>query len=482
MVEKNKIMIKFINNQITSMPLTIHNKTTQNNTAFKQRLELSKLQKFVNEFLDNNINNRFFVISGLRGVGKTTLLYQIYEYLLKEKKIPQNQILYISCEILNHRFKFNILDVIEEFLQYHHNSTLETLNKEIFLFIDEAQYDENWAIAGKYINDVTDKIFTIFTGSSALDLEYNADAARRLVKRKIPPLTYKHYLNLKYGFDNNKLSDGLHDLLFKGKVDNALKYEQEIIPELYNLKNYTDNDLNNYIEYGGFPFSFTENEPYIIYEKLVEMMNRVISQDIPKIGSISTDNMINAYRTLNYLALEKSDKISQNSIANYLECSSSTIKNILDILEKTQIIFHTEAYGSASKRYKKSNRYYFATSSLRNSLNQDLDNPIQDIKAYNDLLLENFVASTLYHLKNNANFQIYYDPNHKNKNVDFIIQKKACKPIPIEVGIGKKNKKQIKTAINKYKSDYGIIISNKTIHIKKEDNIIFLPPKTFSMI
>ena len=108
MVEKNKIMIKFINNQITSMPLTIHNKTTQNNTAFKQRLELSKLQKFVNEFLDNNINNRFFVISGLRGVGKTTLLYQIYEYLLKEKKIPQNQILYISCEILNHRFKFNI--------------------------------------------------------------------------------------------------------------------------------------------------------------------------------------------------------------------------------------------------------------------------------------------------------------------------------------------------------------------------------------
>ena len=33
--------------------------------------------------------------------------------------------------------------------------------------------------------------------------------------------------------------------------------------------------------------------------------------------------------------------------------------------------------------------------------------------------------------------------------------------IPIEVGIGAKNTKQVKKAISRYNSDYGIIVSNK---------------------
>lgn len=482
MEEKNDIMIKFINKQITAMPLTINRKTRKNNTAFKPRLEIPKLINHIDEFLNGNTNNRFFVLSGLRGVGKTTILYQIYEYLLREKNIPQNQMLYLSCEILNSRFKFSILDVVDEFLQYHHNATLETLNKEIFLFIDESQYDDNWAIAGKHINDITDKVFTFFTGSSALDLEYNADAARRLLKRRISPLTYAHYLNLRYGFNDTRVHDGLYELLSTGNVENAVRYEREIIPQLYNLNGYYDNDLDNFIEYGGFPSSFTERDTEIICERLTDMINRVISQDIPKIGSISSENIINAYRTLHYIALEKPDRISQNNIADYLECSSTTIKNILDILEKTQLIFHAEAYGSATKRYRKTNRYFFATSSLRHALNQDLDNPIQDMKAYKGLLLENFVASTLHHLKNNERFQLYYDSNSKNKNVDFLIQKSTNTPIPIEVGIGKKSKKQIVSSMNRYKSNYGIIISNTTTDIKKEEDIIFLPSRTFALL
>ena len=480
--EKNDVMLKFINRQITNLPLIINRKTTENEKTFKHRLEIPKLLKYVDDFLDGYSDNRFFVLTGLRGVGKTTILYQIYEYLFKEKNIPQNQMLYLSCEILNRRFKFDILDVIDEFLKYHHNSTLETLDKEIFLFIDEAQYDNNWAIAGKHIYDITDKAFIIFTGSSALDLEYNADGARRLLKRKIPPLTYIHHLSLKYGFNNNKLSDALSELIFTGNVENAVRYEREIIPQLYNLEGYNDNDLDNYIKSGGFPFSFSQKDPDIIYEQLVEVINRIISQDIPKIGNISSENIINAYRTMNYIALEKPDKVSQNSIADFLECSSTTIKNILDILEKTQILFHTQAYGSAGKRYKKTRRYFFATSSLKHALNQDLDNPIQDIKAYNGLLLENFVASALHHLKERKKFQIYYDPSSKNKNVDFLIQKGTNKPVPLEVGIGKKKTKQIRTSMKKYKSEYGIIVSNRTADIEKKENIIFIPPKTFAMM
>ena len=78
---------------------------------------------------------------GLRGVGKTTILYQIYEYLLKTKNINQNQILYISCDNINKITKCDILETIEFYLEEFHHITPRTLKKELFLLIDESHFD-----------------------------------------------------------------------------------------------------------------------------------------------------------------------------------------------------------------------------------------------------------------------------------------------------------------------------------------------------
>ena len=108
---------------------------------------------------------------------------------------------------------------------------------------------------------------------------------------------------------------------------------------------------------------------------------------------------------------------------------------------------------------------------------------ICDQKDYEGVLLENLVASSLYNLSYTGDFplyDIYYD--EKRKGVDFVVQKHFQKPVPIEVGIGKKDYSQIKYAIRRLDADYGIIISNKTHNIIKEDNIISIPPKTFSLL
>ena len=98
-------------------------------------------------------------------------------------------------------------------------------------------------------------------------------------------------------------------------------------------------------------------------------------------------------------------------------------------------------------------------------------------------MLENLVASTLFYLSNEDGnyFTLYYDPEDKT-NVDFIIQGEFQKAIPIEVSMGKKKKRQISSAIERYNADYGIMISNTTNTIEKRDNIIYLPPKTFSFL
>lgn len=71
---------------------------------------------------------------------------------------------------------------------------------------------------------------------------------------------------------------------------------------------------------------------------------------------------------------------------------------------------------------------------------------------------------------------------NKKRNVDFILQQDFKNPVPIEVGRGKKDKKQIIHAINNYGADYGIIVSDTTTNIEKEDNIIYIPPITFSFL
>jgi predicted AAA+ superfamily ATPase len=145
------------------------------------------------------------------------------------------------------------------------------------------------------------------------------------------------------------------------------------------------------------------------------------------------------------------------------------------------LIFHIEAYGTSSKRTKKSWKYYFATSSLKHAITSTLGSNSIRKEEYEGLLLENMIAS-LSHEKSTKiyNTYLFYDSN-KN-NVDFIIQRGLQNPIPIEVERGKKDKKQIIQAMKTYKSSRGIIISNSRTKICKEDNIIYIPYKTFSLL
>lgn len=66
--------------------------------------------------------------------------------------------------------------------------------------------------------------------------------------------------------------------------------------------------------------------------------------------------------------------------------------------------------------------------------------------------------------------------------MDFLVQKGFDKPIPVEVSIGKKNRRQVKNAINRYESSPGIIISDTTENIVQNNDIIYLPFRTFSFI
>ena len=424
---------------------------------------------------------------GLRDVGKTTILFQVYEYLLKEKNINQQNILYFACDRLRRTGEADIFDVVNYYCETFHNSIIETLTQPVFILIDEAQYDKQWALNGKIIFDASKNIFMIFSGSSALKLSNNPDAARRLLNIPIYPLTYSQHLKLKYGDYKNNISDPLIQMIFDGETHNSAEIERRIINIYSHFQNYDISEWKTFLEFGGFPSSFYQNTDDIT-KKIVNMIEKVVMTDMNNIEGINTDTQNLAFQILNYFAFQNPGEVSIGSLSNLFDAKKPLVTKVINILEKTQLIFHIEAFTSSVKRTTKPNEYYFATSSLKHILSLDVGNAIlEDETAYFGKLLENYVASSFHNLDNKSkiSYKIYYDDSKKkssDKNVDFIVQRGLEKPVPIEVSCGDKDKSQIKHAINRYKSTHGIIISKTTTNIVKKDNIIYLPPEIFAFM
>lgn len=96
-------------------------------------------------------------------------------------------------------------------------------------------------------------------------------------------------------------------------------------------------------------------------------------------------------------------------------------------------------------------------------------------------LAENLVASSFFKMKERGILNgILYpaDPG----SVDFLLSRADGEIIPVEVGVGRKSKGQLKKAIKRYKSNYGILVSNRSQIIEKEGNVIQIPLTTFSFI
>ena len=482
----NELQGRYIRNQLFSMPMKITQELSNKDKEFNKRSDYDNIIGYVDNYLDGNDINRFLLLPGLRDVGKTTLLFQVYQYLLKEKGITPQNILYFSCDRLKKTGNVDIFDVVNNYVETYQNSLLETLSEPVFILIDEAQYDNEWFLNGKLLFDASKNIFMIFSGSSALKLSYNSDAARRLLNIPVYPLTYSEHLKLKYGNFENNISRSINQLIFDGETEDSVDLERKILGIYSGFPKYDISEWNYFLKYGGFPSSFYQNTNDIT-KKIVSMVDKVVTTDMGTIQGINGNTQYIAFQILNYFAFQNPGVVSKGSLSNLFDTKIALITKVLDLLEKTQLIFHIESFTSSVKRTTKPHEYFFATSSLKHNIALDLGNAmLEDKTAYMGKLLETYVASSFINLdnKNIVPYKIYYDDSNRNseKNVDFIVQRGVEKPIPIEVSCGKKDKSQIKRAISKYGASHGIVIANNFTNIVIDDNIIYLPPEIFAFM
>jgi len=337
-------------------------------------------------------SNLIKVITGIRRCGKSVLLEQIIDELLKDN-IQQNHIIKINFEDL-------------EFSNLTEYTKLNTFilskikdKKMYYIFLDEIQIVKNWE---RVVNSLraTKNVSIFITGSNSklLSGELATLLAGRYVSFKLTPLSFKEATILQSVKSINELDDAFKDYLVWGGM-----------PQRFEFKN-------------------------ISYAKtyLQDIFNTIVLKDIVERHKIRNINLFK--RIIEYIVTNPGQVFSAQNIVNTfksigINISKRSIYDILEFAETSFLITKASKYDLRGKRIlTRNDKYYLTDLGLGQVVNT---NKKMQLGAY----LENIVFNELISRGYNVSVG-----NIKNKEIDFIASKPCKNPEYYQVYLSLANK------------------------------------------
>lgn len=430
-----------------------------------KRLEFSYLVKELEE-------RRITGIYGPRRVGKTTLMHQLIDFLLKNGTEPKN-IIYVSLDDPALEIG-NLEDILNVYQKLILKKELQEFKERIFFFIDEAQYLSGWERWLKRYFDMKLPIKFIISGSSALLLHERAKEylIGRILEFEIPPLNFLGYLKF-HSFYNNRDITSLENVISKVKqktfLEDAQEFYKVVDEHKYDIskdKGYIELLLDDYIQRGGFPESFETKNLEKWYNKLIsDVLSKIIYRDIVEARGIKAPK--NVERLLLLIAEQEGQTFSYSSISRNLGIDKESVVNYLEYLKDAFIVSESLLYAkSLEKQIRANKKLFIRDSGLRNALLLDFD-ILQKPKL--GLVLESIVRN---HCKK---LNPYYWRSQSRYEVDIVIGLKE--PLPIEVKytdkIDEKDLKGLKRFMEEFKVKNAVVITKSKLEVR--DNILFIP-------
>ena len=309
------------------------------------------------------------IIYGARRVGKTVLLDQIKQSLGNNRTISFNGDTQESINALNTNSEIKLTTLVKD-----HD----------VIFIDEAQKIPNITLAIKIIIDKFPQKKIIVTGSSSLQLVSGA-------KENLTGRNYSYNL---YPLSTTELGQDLE----KYKISGLL--EDQIV-------------------FGGYPFIYhlatkEEREKY-----LAQIVEDYLFKDVLLLEQLDHPEAFKKLAVL--LAFQIGNEVSVNELSNNLGISVKTVARYLDLLEKSFVIFHLDAYSTNLRNEINMNKkYYFYDLGIRNALVEQF----QSISGRVDVghLWENFLIIERIKKMEYAGKMIkpYFWRNYAGAEVDYI--------------------------------------------------------------
>lgn len=229
-------------------------KLMQESKKFLTRHNLPYQRYFIK---NKSIQHRLTIITGQRGIGKTTTIAQ-YMHEHNDKKS-----LYVSMDSF----------LIGSLSMYEIAEIFEQEGGELLCF-DEIHKYSNWSQELKSIYDNFPKLAIVASGSSALEINKGShDLSRRAHILKMHGMSFREYLELTLNIDLPviKLNDILsthEDIVFK--ITEKLEQLNERIIPLF----------KHYLKVGYYPYSLDINNDDIFFDTLKQNIHISISYDL----------------------------------------------------------------------------------------------------------------------------------------------------------------------------------------------------------
>lgn len=481
-MSKEDIILGYLTNQLSLLPSLASQYTNSN--KHPHRISFLNLRRYVSNFFEGK-QERLVILPGLRGVGKTTLLFQIYEFIKSKGLVEQDHLIYLTCDDIVKRLNANIDEVINVYEQKMIGEAFETHKKKIVFLIDEAHYDQMWEVVVKRLYDRSKNILIFVSGSSSIALETSTDTVRRANIERIFPLNFPEYLLLKMGkYPIKDVSRDLREALFDSS--RAIEAYHRIEPidrkvrtKLVNTIPSFKLEFQRFITSDGFPNILFDNDKRV-YDRIINVLEKIVFEDLPRIDTITKKTQTKIFPILNILA-NANDTVPYRSFSKDIdELSLSQTTEIISALTKAGVMDSISiSSGSVKKSERRSRKYYFASPSIRAAILWNIGKFKKD-SATLGLLLENGIFNSLNKARIFTNLiqGISYPDQNNGKVCDFVVQTQRGKVV-IECGWGNKNIEQVKKTMESVNAIFGIVVCDAELRWDKENNVVFVPKELF---
>ncbi len=270
------------------------------------------------------------IIVGQRRVGKSYLLFQIMDELLK-RGVRKADIIYINKEL----FEFDKIRNYRNLLNFIQKKTKNKRKK--YLFIDEIQDIEQFERALRHLSAKGG--YDIYSTGSNADLlsgELATYLSGRYIEIEVFSLSYLEFLKF-HKLENNKES------------------------------------LLKYTKYGGLPYLVNlELNDDIVYGYLENIYNTIILKDV--VGRYKIRNIAFLERLVEYLAENTGSIVSAKKISDFLKSqkiniSPNIVLDYLSFLSAAFLIFKARRADVQGKKiFEINEKYYFEDLGIRNSV------------------------------------------------------------------------------------------------------------------
>lgn len=277
----------------------------------KRDYYLNKLRKYRN-------TNEIKVICGIRRCGKTVLLKQLIDELIRDN-IPPENIIYVSFESSKYRRIENDIQLDEIILE-----KIKDLKGKIYLLFDEIQQVSNWEKAiNSYRVDFDVDIYITGSNSNLLSGELVTLLSGRYITIDIYPFSFKELFEFYKDIDEKEL-------------------------------------FNQYLSYGGFPGLLNyDNDGKI--NLLHDLYSTIILNDILYRSNIKDIDLLK--RLMDFMISNIGKTFSATSISKFIKkerkTTPATIINFLEYVTNAFILYQVKREDiKLKKKLLISEKYY----------------------------------------------------------------------------------------------------------------------------